>query len=670
MVESNRLLQEALRLASLGYRVFPCVPNEKRPLTQNGCKNATTDEDQICEWWSETPNANVGLSTNGLLVVDIDGKDNPWLTDKAESLSSGAISETPSGGRHYVFKQPPDKELGNSIGTLDKRVDTRGNGGYIIVAPSVVDNKPYRWLESYELNESVDNLSVVPEWIIEALNCANHEPVKLEGEKIPYGVQHKTLFRHACYQRRSGMSFSEINAALQTINQERCEKPGTQKAIENIARSASNYKPDQITVAFIEDHYSQIQEQEEKFTWVTAAELDSGDYELEYQIPGILVSGQPCIIAGPKKCLKTNLLIDLGVSLSSGSPFLGKFFINKPVNTAIISCESGKAVIQETSRRVIKSKQLLPSRIENLFYSFDRPALNNEIDILQLKRIIEEKQIKVLILDPAYLALSLGDAASNLFSVGEKLIPLTELGQETDCTIILVHHTRKSKGTNEFDEPQFEEIAFAGFQEWMRQWILLNRREAYQPDNPGVHKLHFVAGGSAGHSVFWGIDIHEGSIDDEGGRVWDVEVKTASVARAESRSHKDQQKDQRQEAQFEANVLKVVESLESLGGEATKSKIRNKAVLSPDKTEQALLHLLSEGVIEQAEITAANKQKYAGYKFSSNHSGSLVKTSGPDCQSTHTQIPPIGGSVSVCVSDLDYESLDEAFPTDSEGDYF
>jgi hypothetical protein len=66
------MLESALRYAEQGYPVFPCAPGRKQPLTPNGLLDATTDLDQIEAWWTATPNANIGLVTNGLLVIDVD----------------------------------------------------------------------------------------------------------------------------------------------------------------------------------------------------------------------------------------------------------------------------------------------------------------------------------------------------------------------------------------------------------------------------------------------------------------------------------------------------------------------------------------------------------------------------------------------------------------------
>jgi hypothetical protein len=70
-----------------------------------------------------------------------------------------------------------------------------------------------------------------------------------------------------------------------------------------------------------------------------------------------------------------------------------------------------------------------------------------------------------------------GTDAGNLFIQGEKLRPINAICSETGCTFGLVHHCRKGGRANSFDPPELEDIAWAGFQEWARQWILVGRRD-------------------------------------------------------------------------------------------------------------------------------------------------------------------------------------------------
>ena len=164
----SALRDAALAYAERGYRVFPCVPGDKRPATEHGCKDATADPEQINAWWTEMPSANVALATDGLVVVDldvIDGKSNPWADSVPESTEPGAVSSTPRGGLHWLFRQN-GSPISNSTSKLAPKVDVRANGGYIVAPPSMVNGKAYSW-ESEP--PAAGDLPVVPHWLEQEL---------------------------------------------------------------------------------------------------------------------------------------------------------------------------------------------------------------------------------------------------------------------------------------------------------------------------------------------------------------------------------------------------------------------------------------------------------------------------------------------------------------------
>lgn len=140
------MLKVALEYAARGFAVFPLVENGKRPATGCGCKDATRDSAQIRRWWRARPNANIGIATgalSGLVVVDIDSQRTPRalrdLIGKTRTLSS----RTQSGGTHLLFRHP-GREIRNRTGLLPN-VDLRGDGGYIVAPPSVVNGRSYSW---------------------------------------------------------------------------------------------------------------------------------------------------------------------------------------------------------------------------------------------------------------------------------------------------------------------------------------------------------------------------------------------------------------------------------------------------------------------------------------------------------------------------------------------
>ena len=70
------LLDAALHYAlTLRIPVFPCNPDDKRPLTLHGFKDASREEAQVRAWWTRFPDAMIGIPTgeiSGVWVLDID----------------------------------------------------------------------------------------------------------------------------------------------------------------------------------------------------------------------------------------------------------------------------------------------------------------------------------------------------------------------------------------------------------------------------------------------------------------------------------------------------------------------------------------------------------------------------------------------------------------------
>ena len=73
-VMTDATLRQALAYARRGWPVFPCLPGQKIPATTHGYKDATTDEQQITEWFGRGQRWNLAIATGtpGPDVLDID----------------------------------------------------------------------------------------------------------------------------------------------------------------------------------------------------------------------------------------------------------------------------------------------------------------------------------------------------------------------------------------------------------------------------------------------------------------------------------------------------------------------------------------------------------------------------------------------------------------------
>lgn len=132
-----------------------CQEPGKHPigkLAPNGLYDATKNLETIGRWLNEFPDSNLAIPTgelSGLFVVDIDPdkggmdswqklvKANGQIPQTLEAISGG-------GGLHIFFKHVPG--LRNTTDKLGPGIDTRGEGGYVLVAPSNhLSGGVYRW---------------------------------------------------------------------------------------------------------------------------------------------------------------------------------------------------------------------------------------------------------------------------------------------------------------------------------------------------------------------------------------------------------------------------------------------------------------------------------------------------------------------------------------------
>lgn len=181
------LLAVALDLAACGLPVFPLAPRSKDPYAaghrcrcktphKNGCKDATTNEAAIRDWWQNHPTANIGYLPPFLLDVDSNKPGAAdWLAARP-GLPPTPRVRTGSGGAHYLFADLPGGPWHNNA-KLCKGVDVRDNSGkgYAVAAGSIHPNgTPYQW----EPGAGLDDLPLapVPDWLREELTAALATP--------------------------------------------------------------------------------------------------------------------------------------------------------------------------------------------------------------------------------------------------------------------------------------------------------------------------------------------------------------------------------------------------------------------------------------------------------------------------------------------------------------
>ncbi|MCG5239544.1 bifunctional DNA primase/polymerase [Azospirillum doebereinerae] len=202
------LFAAASSYAARGWAVFPCVaggklPYKEKDFFEHGVNDAKTSPYWVGAYWKRWPAANVGLAageSSGFWVLDADIKaptddkpgENGFETLRileelfGEPLPETLGQDTPSGGRHWLFRWPGRAVKNSARSRLGPGLDTRSSGGYIVAAPSIHPNGGrYAWIGSPETTP----VAPAPEWVVRLLMGEPDDlewlRLRLDGRELP-----------------------------------------------------------------------------------------------------------------------------------------------------------------------------------------------------------------------------------------------------------------------------------------------------------------------------------------------------------------------------------------------------------------------------------------------------------------------------------------------------
>lgn len=151
------LLDHALQYAGRGWPVFPLSLSKVPFKGTHGHLDASTDVQTIHRLWKGRPNANIGLATGRIVVIDPDGPE-AFQRLVAIGVPHGGwprtlTAKTPR-GVHLYYLAPDGIEIRSYNEPRAKKgdpgIDIKGSGGYVVLPPSRIKKGTeyfeYKWL--------------------------------------------------------------------------------------------------------------------------------------------------------------------------------------------------------------------------------------------------------------------------------------------------------------------------------------------------------------------------------------------------------------------------------------------------------------------------------------------------------------------------------------------
>ncbi|MCC9606213.1 AAA family ATPase [Blastopirellula sp. JC732] len=361
-------------------------------------------------------------------------------------------------------------------------------------------------------------------------------------------------------------------------------------------------------------------------------ELDQVAEPPQWLVRGVMVAGETLFLSGPMKALKSGIAVDLAVGLATPRNgtieprFLNTFPCEPVDHVLLFSAESGMWVTRNRIHEIADSRPatlacgLRTRRPEgwraahqlNLHTIFEAPKLASKQDQQRVKKLIRDFSSQVVIFDPFYLIALSGTntEAGNVFQMGERISELEDLCKSEGATPVFVHHFTKTVKTGAV--PALKDMSFAGSAERAAQWLLINHRVPFD-SSAGHCRLWMAFGGRAGQSGLYGLDIHEGQLDQNfRGREWNVQVLTREeIHETETRGSLQGPRAQQERNREQAILTHLVGLSE---GEGTTLTALHQAVgARSDACRRSLRELETRRLVERTTVTR-NGRKYDAWQ--------------------------------------------------------
>jgi len=281
-------------------------------------------------------------------------------------------------------------------------------------------------------------------------------PVTSDTLVVGEGRRNRTVFGFAASLRSQGLDRAGIRSMIEDYNDRYCEPPLSASELDTIARSVcSRYQPGESVSGSLReawDDFNDLGEWKEEEKKPTSLSMESATSLNEryvapphYVVPGLLANGLN-IIASPPKFGKSWMMMDLAISVATGTDFLGM-----PVEqTGVIylALEDGDHRLKDRMRKVAGGRTIP----DCLFFIEQAPTLGDDL-LRQLSAVIDSAPCKIglLIIDTLQKVRGVAGKTEGVYGYDyRELGKFKQFVDDRNLCGTFVHHLNKGGDDSDF----------------------------------------------------------------------------------------------------------------------------------------------------------------------------------------------------------------------------
>lgn len=175
---------------------------------------------------------------------------------------------------------------------------------------------------------------------------------------------------------------------------------------------------------------------------VHAADISVGDEREPWLIDGLWRAQAAGVLGGAPKCCKSWLALDMAVSVSTGTPCLGRFDVTERGPALIFMAEDALPAVRDRLESLARSRGLGLLDLDVHVITADGMRLDRKEDRLRLAETTALVAPRLLVLDPLVRLHQVDE--NNATAIAELLSYLRGLQRRYELALVLVHHARKN----------------------------------------------------------------------------------------------------------------------------------------------------------------------------------------------------------------------------------